>query len=347
MALTYSSHASFEEVVAHYNDITPLRGSTNAGKDIRPIGDRNRKWERIVKISANCYALSDGYHMGDEHFPAYMPTHPATLEDMEKYAPIVWRKKRDGTTEVTLRNGYGPYAHNSRYAFLYRHTPKDIWFRIRNGKQFLEHGSTNYYLAKTRTAPKAVYAEAQRAKALPSAHLYQRRAAAWARAHADNSAVVFRTNEHGGLDHVEGTGQDLALAKGPTVNKEAKAKYKDDIRKFFEWGMTMSPMLPLHDNQYKKDNAHALREYANHTLSTWETLRLKPAIARQIVCDEQSPARLPLWVEFATNCTDNSWGMNLEYYTQTVKTKEDLSRVRSRFNAFINRQLGFITEGKK
>jgi len=347
MALTYSSHTSFEEVVAHYNAITPMRGSTNAGKDIRPIGDRNRKWERIVKISANCYALSDGFHMGDEHFPAYMP-YETTLANMEKYAPIVWRKKRDGTTEVTLRNGYGPYAHNSRYAFLYRHTPKNIWFHIRNGKQFLRQGGTHYYLAKTRTAPKAVYAEAQRLKALPdNTNYHSRRTAAWARAHDDNSAVVFRTNEHGGLDHVEGTGQDLAKYKGPTVNKEAKAKYKDDIRKFFEWGMTMAPMLPLGDKQYKTDNAITLREQGSHTLPTWHTLRLKPSAARRMVCDEQSPARLPLWVEFASTCTDRSWGMNTEYYTQTVKTKEDLARVRARFNTFINNQLGFITGGKK
>ena len=49
--LTYTNYRSFAEVVAHYDSITPLRGSTNAGKDIRPIGDRRRKYERIVKIS--------------------------------------------------------------------------------------------------------------------------------------------------------------------------------------------------------------------------------------------------------------------------------------------------------
>ena len=48
--------------------------------------------------------------------------------------------------------------------------------------------------------------------------------------------------------HVKGTGR--ALPKAPRVNIEVKAKYKDSIKKFFEWGMTMSPLMPLEDNEY-------------------------------------------------------------------------------------------------
>ena len=164
--LTYTNYRSFAEVVAHYDSITPLRGSTNAGKDIRPIGDRRRKYERIVKISNNCYALSDGYHFGDEHFGYwYHGQHfTPTPADMEKYAPIVWRKKRDGTEEVTLRNGWGPSTHVNRYNFLYRHSPRYMLFQIRNGKHFIETGrnlpgteNTRYYLAKTTTMPKVMH----------------------------------------------------------------------------------------------------------------------------------------------------------------------------------------------
>ena len=57
MALTFSSFSSFDDVVYHYENIKPMGGITNKGKDIRPIGDRKRKYERIVKISNNCYAL--------------------------------------------------------------------------------------------------------------------------------------------------------------------------------------------------------------------------------------------------------------------------------------------------
>jgi hypothetical protein len=344
MALTYSSYASFAEVEAAYNNITPLRGSTNAGKDIRPIGDRARKWERIVKVSPNCYALSDGYHFGDGHFRDWVfnGTFTPTLKHMEQYAPIVWRKKRDGTEEVTLRNGWGPHAHNGRYQFLYRHTPKGRWFRNRNGKHFIENGSTAHYIAKVRTAPKPVYDEIM---GNTSTHYWHKRNKEWVRAHDDNSAVTFRKNEHGGWDHVEGTGRDLEEAKGPTVMKETKAKNKDAIKSFFEWGMTMSPLLPLEDPEYRTTNSRELHDYFKpEDYKGYGLPDLKPVDLRKVVSDEDHPMRLALWVKFASDCTDHMW-MNRVYYTKTVETKEDLQRVRVRYNTFINRQLGFMTKG--
>ena len=343
MALTYSSFTSFDEVVAHYNAITPMRGSTNAGKDLRPIGDRARKWERIVKISNNCYALSDGYHFGDEHFSPWVygaDEVTPTLADMEKYAPIVWRKKRDGTEEVTLRNGYGNHAHSSRYAFLWRHTPKGMCFRNRNGKHYIQNGSTDYYLAKTRTTPEPVY---RAIMANASEHYWQKRTKAWAMLRNDNSAVVFRKNEHGGWDHVEGTGRDLPTP--PRVNKNAKAKYKAAIKSFFEWGMAMSPLLPLEDDEYTRERANEIRlDYNPDDIRMWGTPKLSTAYLRDVLTDEEHPMRLAAWVLFAENCVDKDWGFNREYYTKTVKTKEDLARVRSRYNAWINKRLGFMNK---
>ena len=326
--LTYTNYRSFAEVVAHYDSITPLRGSTNAGKDIRPIGDRRRKYERIVKISDSCYALSDGYHFGDEHFGYwYHGQHfTPTLADMEKYAPIVWRKKRDGTEEVTLRNGWGPSTHVNRYNFLYRHSPVHMWFRIRNGKHFIETGGREYYLAKTTTMPKAMHDK------LTNNQFYK-----WATTRDDNSAVKFIRIE-GGWQHVEGTGR--SLPKAPTVNKDLKAKFKDDIKKFFEWGMAMSPLLPLEDREYLGIQMADL--YAHYEQKpTWQGLQPAPAKARAIVRDDQHDARLALWVLFAKDCTDG-WSWNAEYLTKTVETKEDLAKVRSRYNTFINKQLGFM-----
>jgi hypothetical protein len=328
MALTYTSFTCFKEVEAHYNNTTPLRGEQNKGKDIRPIGDRNRKHERIVKVSPNCYALSDGYHFGDEHFYYGGANYTPTLAAMEKYAPIVWRKKRDGTEEVTLRNGYGQGAHNGRYAFLYRHTPKDMWFRIRNGKQFIQVRAAEYYLAKVRTAPRPVYDAIMN---IPSAQYWQKRTKDWAMLHDDNSAVTFRKNERGELAHVEGTGQDIAQVKAPTVKKEVKAKYKDAIKSFFEWGMTMSPLLPLEDREYRREHYFKPEGYT-------------VAALRNVVADEEHPMRLALWVMFAADCTDRMWGIHREYYCKTVETKEDLQRVRSRYNTFINKKLGFMTK---
>jgi len=348
MALTYTSFTSFDEVEAYYNNTAPLRGSANAGKDIRPIGDRKRKHERIVKISPNCYALSEGYHFGDENFYYGGPNYTPTLKDMEKYAPIVWRKKRDGTEEVTLRNGWGPGAHNGRYQFLYRHTPKGMWFRNRNGKHLIQtgldtaHGSTDHYIAKVRTAPKPIYDAIMQNT---TTHYWQKRQKAWVMAQDDNSAVTFRKNEHGGWDHVEGTGQNITQMKAPTVKKEVKAKYKDAIKLFFEWGMTMSPLLPLEDRDYRITHHDGLHNYFKpEDHKGYGQPDLKPVGLRKVVSDEDHPMRLSLWVAFAGDCTDRMWGIHREYYTKTVETKEDLQRVRSRYNTFINKQLGFMTK---
>ena len=342
MALTFTKFNSFDEVVTHYNSIAPLRGAQNIGKDLRPIGDRSRKWERIVKISANCYALSDGYHFGDEYFSSWTSgTHfvPA-LKHMEKYAPIVWRKKRDGTEEVTLRNGWGPYAHTSRYQFLYRHTPKGMWFRNRNGKHYIQNGATDYFLAKVSVTPELIY---RKVKTLAGSKGWYKTIADFATLRDTNAALVFRKNEHGGWDHVEGTGTDIPQA--PRVNKEAKAKYKEGIKKLFEWGMAMSPLLPLEDDEYVRERHQELRLHWNPNATRAYGLPAIPAeFLREVVSDEDHPMRLAMWVMFAAQCTDHLWGFNREYYTKTVETKEDLARVRSRYNTWINRNLKFISK---
>ncbi len=347
MALTFSSFDTFDEVVAHYNNTTPLRGKDNVGKDIRPIGDRKRKHERIAKISENCYALSDGYHFGDEHFYYFnygAANYKPSLAYMEQYAPIVWRKKRDGTEEVTLRNGYGFGAHNSRYQFLYRHTPKGMGFFNRNGKHFIGKGSTDYYLAKVRTAPKAIYTAI---KSTAGMHHWSKQNAAWVMAHDDNSAVVFRKDAHGSWLHVSGTGQDISNAKGPTVKKAEKAKYKDAIKSFFEWGMAMSPLLPLEDDDYRRARSADIAKHFDNRYN-WSNTPLEKMKSRAIVCADEHPLRVSLWVEFATShsCTDKGWSFaERSFAVKTVETKEDLARVRTLYNRWINRNLGFVTKG--
>jgi hypothetical protein len=364
MALTYSSFESFDEVVAHYENIKPMGGSGNKGKDIRPIGDRKRKYERIVKISNNCYALSDGFHFGDKYFnwgwgytasAEFVPT----LKDMEKYAPIIWRKKRDGTEQVTIRNGYGNHAHNGRYAFINRHTPKGLGFVVDNGKQYVtktmgrypdHRHDERYYLAKTHTAPRIVY---DHIKDQQNANWYQENAKKWVMLHDDNSALVFNKAESkdrfSGVDwvHVKGTGR--ALPKAPRVNIEIKAKYKDSIKKFFEWGMTMSPLMPLEDNEYLyKHNQDLVEAYGLERGNVWR--KVDGMRGREIVRSSRHPARLAFWVEFAKQCyapDEQSWSWNSAPLLTKIKTKEDIAHVRACFNRFINTELGFITKGEQ
>jgi hypothetical protein len=348
--MTFSSHSTFEEVVDHYNRIKPLGGKDNVGKDIRPIGDRRRKYERIVKISANCYALSDGYHFGDEHFQywGHYGT-PPTSHSMEKYAPIVWRKLPDGTDQVTIRNGWGPGTHNGRYAFLDRHSPRSMTFCLGGGKQYMRVSSfgglrnsgrptTTHYLAKVRTTPKSAYDDY---KLRSSSGYYAKHMAKFVTLRDDNSAVVFRRKDGSEWEHVEGTGGKPPTP--PRVDKKTKAKFKVDIQKFFEWGMTVSPLLMLEERNYAHDMLGEMVKHFQVRLPAGSTGESSVRY-REIVRNEDHPMRLQFWVQFASSCTDNTWSWTKEYYVKTVETKEDLAKVRSRYNTFINAELGFINK---
>ncbi len=299
MALTYTNFETFAEVEGWYNRTTPMRGGQNKGKDIRPIGDRNRKWERIVKVSPNCYALSDGYHYGDEHFPSYgygADKFTPTLKHMEKYAPIVWRKKRDGTEEVTLRNGWGPHQHNGRYQFLYRHTPKGMWFRNRNGKHFIQTAQNEHYLAKVRTAPEPVYRAIMTRQ---PKNYWTKRMKNWVKLHDDNSALTF-TNVQGAWILVTG-GKEVPVPPRKIVDKKAKAALKPHIEEFRTWAFTMAPMLLMNDLDFvrrmRSETLDYIKEHYNPNAYGWDietVLSNAPEMCRAILRDREHPLRVNL-----------------------------------------------------
>ena len=69
MAITWLQYEGFDHIANQYANTKPLVSKCHTREeDIRPIADRNRKYERIKKINDNCYILQDGYHSGDEVF---------------------------------------------------------------------------------------------------------------------------------------------------------------------------------------------------------------------------------------------------------------------------------------
>jgi hypothetical protein len=92
----------------------------------------------------------------------------------------------------------------------------------------------------------------------------------------------------------------------------------------------------------ERDYAHnMLGEMAKHFQGSKGESRMR---YRDIVRNEEHPMRLQFWVQFASSCTDTTWSWTKEYYVKTVETKEDLAKVRSRYNTFINAELGFINK---
>lgn len=342
MALTFSAFTTFAEVENYYNNITPLRGKGNVGKDIRPIGDRGRKHERIVKISPNCYALSDGWHYGGvDHYRTGEYYLAPTLDLMERYAPIVWRKKRDGTELVTLRNGLGEGVHSGRYQFLWRHTPCGMNFRNKNGKHFIATGDGEYFLAKCRTLPRPAYEKVQAdAKANPaSRHGAQR--AAWAMVHDDNASLTF-TNVHGKW-HWVGGGRGVPAAPKKRVDLAAKARLKPHIEAFRDWVLAIGPMLPIHVPDYAYTLRKEMLEWGKLTataprLSGWSlSTMITDALARDIISDPEHPMRIQLAYVAITRAG----------ILNPCEDQEDMKNRKTLFNRWVNKQLGLIKEGKE
>lgn len=320
MALIPTNFHSFAEVEAMYNNIKPLGGPKHKGQDVRPIGDRARKYERIVKISNDCYALSDGYHHGDAIFRNYRAKPNVSMQDMKRFAPIVWERFGQGVETVTIRNGIGDYMHTSRYMFLARHTPNGLYFiQTQQGKQFIRIRGTNtdLFLAKGGIAADGSSADTEDRAAL----VFRR----------DGSNWVFISNN--GVPPV---------APRVLVDKEAKAQYKEAIKEFCNWALTMAPMLNLKDWQvrhaYDIQFMDWLNENPMYRRRTWgrTATRANPELFRLIISDPTHPMRV---VTLAAMMGE------VDYDGSPFTDKTQLSAVRSKLNRWINQTLGFIKKG--
>ena len=235
MAITWLQYEGFDHIANQYANTKPLVSKCHTREeDIRPIADRNRKYERIKKINDNCYILQDGYHSGDEVFSSYWSDEKGKPTEAEiiKLAPIVWRKPRDGSETITIRNGTGYQAHNGRYSFLDRCLPLGLQFILRNGKHFIlcQNNGVEYYLAKSLTMAE---------HAIPKKHNggYTTR--------DDGVSLTFKriTKYQRCFEFISG-GKPIPKPPRKIVDKEAKAKMKDAISTFRDWSSIMFPMLP-------------------------------------------------------------------------------------------------------
>jgi len=327
---------TFDKVAACYERSKPLVSKHHTlADDLRPIGDRSRKWERIQKINANCYILQDGWNGSDDIFCGWhyyrnsKEERPRPTEaEMVKLAPIVWRRHKDGTTTIKVRNGTGQGAHNSRYSFLDRHLPSGMRFIIRNGKHFVTLGGTEYYLAKSNTV--AGYA-------LPTSEAQRH---AWNKdftTRDDGVALTFRVDDDK-ISFVDG-GKPLPVPPKIRVDKKAKAKMKDAIAEFREWAFTMYPLLPVEDREYVGRMDKEVREFmgSGHSYGWGMTSKFQsnPEITRKIIRDPDHELRLHLMYALMRE-TD----YHLERIYNTPE--EHVQKVRAQFNRHINKLCGFV-----
>jgi len=319
-------------VAATYDAIKPLRGKLSDA-NVRPLGDRARKWERIKKINNNCYVLTDGYHTGDDVFKSWGYNHKTgkpTEAEMINLAPIVWRRHRDGTTTIKVRNGTGQGAHNGRYSFLDRHLPHGMRFIIRNGKHFISlgHGTTykEYYLAKSKTlAAWALPDDAQRNQ--------------WTKdftSRDDGVALTFRVDDDK-ISFVDG-GKGLPVPPKVRVDKKAKAKMKDAIAEFREWAFIMYPLLPVKDREYADRMRTEVRETLNVGGWSWDMLNMFDTdVAKHIIRDPEHTLRVHFMYALM--------GQTDYHLRHTFDSDAEHEKaVKAQFNRKINKTCGFTKQ---
>ena len=343
---TNQSIEDFAEMTERYNTTKPVVSKNHTREDnIRPVGKRSRKWERMIKVSARKYMIYDGYCAGDPKFPNWGSKVPPTEKETLDLAPIVWALSPRGDIEsVRIRNGSGPYAHNSRYTFLENTLPFGLRFIVRNGKQYIETSKNKqeYLLPKSRYNP------------FYSPNAYN---AKWFCKRDDKKYLTFAREV--GRDRysweVIGDTWDVRGAR-KQVNKKAKAEIKPYADAFYEWITTMYRLIPFTDYDYESKHRVEMGEWAVEQgliKSKWELNSVSngenPKSAIAIIADgvfrnDQHPMRLHLAVDFLTQSNLNS----SRYYRDSVinepETKEDVSRLRAQWNRYVNSKLGLIKD---
>lgn len=317
---------TFDEVARWYDLTKPVREKRHMyARDVRPIGERRYKDQRIVRISADCYVLSDGWHFGDplssryDYGANYTPK-PA---DMIRFAPIVWRREADGVETITVRNGgLGDNTVTSRHMFLRRHLPIGIQLRSisRTGRHTLRtaHGETFF---PTGTAvPKVLYDVATTKKTPWTAKFTL----------TDDATVVFRR---------EGTAFVLLSeplpVPVPVVDREAKAPYAAAAREFRDWVLTVAPMLDF-SWQPCRDATTAFNAWVDAEFGRGRSNETRAI--RAVMRDPDHPQRVNLLYVIVGDCIDRG---------SDTLTSDHRAQLKARLTRHINKRCGFITTKPK
>ena len=261
--------ASFDGVAKMYEEIKPLRGARKAD-NIRPLWARRYWWRRVVKMSDNKYVLHDGEYTWQRSF-----------EESCELAPITWERRDDGDY-ITVRNCANNHYSVSRYAFLSQALPRAMWFRMDNGKHYIEAGGESHYLPKF---------PAHYDRSLAKVVIDQ------------DVAITFKANTDGTYTRVT---EKLPM-KVRRIDKDLKAKYDPLIKDLWAWGCAVLPILGETMHDYHTRGAYVEKINPNSSIWNW-TRDTDPKLVREILEDPEDERRMALCAIVAWNA--NAFGGN-------------------------------------
>tara|TARA_R100001224_G_C4003405_1_gene143525 strand:+ start:174 stop:1142 length:969 start_codon:yes stop_codon:yes gene_type:complete len=307
-----------------------------AEQDVRPIGQRRRKWERIKKVNDDCYLFVDSYGFGDDVFGRDWAggTVDPTIDEQIMLAPMVW-KRVDGQVFLKVRNGTGlSHAHTGRYYFLTEFLPRGLNFVSERGKQYVAARGKDgmlkrHYLPKSVTCGPSARAELEKLR--QNGPMYAYRAISDYEAEDDGAFLVFKCVG----DRVwQLVSEPLPEpVKQTRVDKEAKAKLKPYLDTFWEWACAYAPLLPTFDYQYVSKQLTVLNKYNLIGSPHWHSdAHFHPEETIEVLKDVKHEAALPLLVFYLS-----------ESDLKDAADIEDLRKCRAHFNNWANRVCGLVT----
>ena len=349
-----TSLSTFEQVEAWYTNTKPIKSKLHTlEQDVRPIGKRGRKYERIIKISDNCYALSNG----GNHDPVFcwgrnedLKTWPLTPNGIKNSAPIVWQRHKDGSETLTIRNAWGDWMAPERYSFLKRALPHGLDFIVgSNGDHFVRTRGREYYAPRTRTVPTHVYERLKEEAANIKVGPHPSKRLAMATPKQDGLALTFKRDgtrwAYVGEPHVQ-------TVTRKHVDRDSKKQHRAQIAKLWEWCMAMYPMMraqmtweiraTMHKEIAEWCKENKSKEQPRH--GNYNNLFLSPGgamhnLTRSILNDEDHPLRYHLGVAamlaISSALHPSSWGTN------RPSEEEQTAAARVAYNKWVNDMFGF------
>ena len=318
MALHWLSLNKFEDVEKHYDSIKPIRGSDN----IRPIGDRARKWEHIVKVNKNKYVICDTLWTDDVQC-----TWHEDRAGMIKRAALTWTRTKDGEF-FTVRNRTGAWAHTSRYTFLDRVLPQGMYCSVEYGKQYIVNRDTDerQFLPKSRWINERAYDRHKQTSASMYWHApnYVKR--------DDKTHVTYKRCQKISdvtvptYAYMCVEGNHKIPVKRVRVNKEAKKPYLPAIKEFVEWAWDMRPII-----EHSIGDWSAMSQYHREA---GECIHNHEAFKRML-SDPESKYRVPVLADMLNDMCSWDWSVNCRQLTT------DPTKFRQALNTRINRMGGF------
>jgi len=345
MAYRYQSPTlnTFAEVAKLYHTVKPIVSKNHKKEDdLRPIGSRGRKHERIIKVNDQKYILNDGevdpipFWRGYNHHNA---SRLPTMQEVEALAPMVWSIDDEGNEFMKVRNGSGEIAHATRYTFLENTLPQCMSFIITSGKQYVEVRSGGVpqlpLVPNSRLYPTTNYF-------LPKSEYFWKQASS----KDDGRQLHFTKPANSKFWVIQGNTFTFSPPK-KRIDKKRKADLKDAIESMWDYISAMWTLIDVGNGGYswnkhqenKKEmdtHYHAWLGQPSENLTHWWDWKGKGDFIAHVFQTEDHPCRVTILDMFVYD----SDLVNIKLGRLTnFDEREQLSRVRNQYNRWVNKAL--------